>query len=174
MWHLHAAQQVEQSIMLTTVAPPVLSMHEIPLSTCLHATQAGTMQAFQAGSAILNRSQPAAVCTQIPETPNLSLTHSHAYSCSCMGAPVRVSMCLSRCLACPDPAALPAAVMDQMTRIVGRPALQPFWSLGFHNCKYALPSCVAFDLMLCMLCRPGMCSPCLAFSKARAGEGFRA
>ena len=29
----------------------------------------------------------------------------------------------------------PAAVMEQLTRIVGRPAMPPFWSLGFHQCK---------------------------------------
>ena len=29
----------------------------------------------------------------------------------------------------------PADVLDQMTRIVGRPMVPPFWSLGFHNCK---------------------------------------
>lgn len=30
----------------------------------------------------------------------------------------------------------PAAVMEQYTRVVGRPALPPFWSLGFHQCRW--------------------------------------
>ncbi|KAK9824327.1 hypothetical protein WJX72_009486 [[Myrmecia] bisecta] len=30
----------------------------------------------------------------------------------------------------------PAHVMDQMTRVVGKPAMPPAWSLGFHQCKY--------------------------------------
>ena len=29
----------------------------------------------------------------------------------------------------------PAAIMEQFTRLVGRPKLPPFWSLGFHQCK---------------------------------------
>jgi alpha-glucosidase (family GH31 glycosyl hydrolase) len=29
----------------------------------------------------------------------------------------------------------PAAVLDQLTRVVGRPALPPHWALGFHQCK---------------------------------------
>lgn len=29
----------------------------------------------------------------------------------------------------------PAAVLDQLTRIVGRPAMPPRWALGFHQCK---------------------------------------
>ena len=29
----------------------------------------------------------------------------------------------------------PSAVVHQLTEIVGRPHLPPYWSLGFHNCK---------------------------------------
>lgn len=29
----------------------------------------------------------------------------------------------------------PSAVLEQLTSIVGRPALPPLWSLGFHQCK---------------------------------------
>eukprot|EP00887_Chlorella_sp_A99_P002350 scaffold10.g2350.t1 len=34
----------------------------------------------------------------------------------------------------------PAAVMDQYTSIVGRPALPPFWACGFHQCKWGYRS----------------------------------
>jgi len=29
----------------------------------------------------------------------------------------------------------PLAVMEQFTAVIGRPALVPYWTLGWHQCK---------------------------------------
>jgi len=34
----------------------------------------------------------------------------------------------------------PKDVVSQFTKVVGKPMMQPYWSLGFHNCKYGYTS----------------------------------
>ena len=46
----------------------------------------------------------------------------------------------------------PAAVMEQFTRLVGRPKLPPFWSLGFHQCKWVCHS----PGMKSIMCQPSL------------------
>ena len=52
----------------------------------------------------------------------------------------------------------PAAVTEQLTRVVGRPHLPPYWSLGFHNCKWV--SSADNESAQSMTCMPVISNPC--------------
>ena len=39
----------------------------------------------------------------------------------------------------------PSDVVRQYLEVVGRPALVPYWSLGFHNCRWGYPNVAYID-----------------------------
>ena len=45
----------------------------------------------------------------------------------------------------------PMEVLEQYTRLFGRPALPPIWALGFHQSKYALSSASPAQQIFCVL-----------------------
>jgi len=85
----------------------------------------------------------------------------------------------------------PAAVLEQLTAVVGRPYLPPYWSMGLMNSKCAgprvparlssepachlraaLPGGGAPPLQMCQMCLHGsLCSPALTGAFAAASGG---
>ncbi len=47
----------------------------------------------------------------------------------------------------------PMEVLEQYTRMFGRPALPPIWALGFHQSKYVLSKPYSIQLSQSVICQ---------------------